>query len=276
MTAMPTVDQSREARQLEEDMQRLRGLRPIDDDFMRCLFRGNIPLAQFVLRIIMGKPDLVITDLNTQADMKRLAGARSLTLDVYATDDSKKKYDIEVQREGKGARPRRARYHASVMAVENLRAGQEFEELIDTYTIFITEKDFYGDGEPFYDIQRANLTSRKLFGDGDYIIYVNGEYRGDSELGKLMHDFSCSDPDDMYFKIVADGARYLKETKEGVETMCKAFEESRLDSAITASIDTYKEFGLDDEKIVKKIMERFGISFESAIRYVNEANLIMA
>ena len=58
--------------------------------------------------------------------------------------------------------------------------------------------------------------------------------------------------------------------------LSKAFEDARLDSAITASIDTYKEFGLDDEKIVKKIMERFGISFESAIRYVNEANLTMA
>ena len=78
MEALPAADQSREVRQLKEDLQRLRGLRPIDDDFMRCLFRDHIPLAQFVLRILMGKPDLVITELNTQADMKRLAGARSL------------------------------------------------------------------------------------------------------------------------------------------------------------------------------------------------------
>ena len=162
------------------------------------------------------------------------------------------------------------------MAVENLRAGQDFEELIDTYTIFITEKDFYGAGEPLYDIQRFNLTSGKPFEDGDYILYVNGEYRGESALGKLMHDFFCSNPDDMYYRIMADRTGYLKRTREGVETMCKAFEESRLDSAITASIDTYREFGLDDENIVKKIMERFGITLESAIRYVNEASLMMA
>lgn len=35
----------------QEDLQRLRGFRPIDDTFMRCLFRDNLPLAQFVLRI---------------------------------------------------------------------------------------------------------------------------------------------------------------------------------------------------------------------------------
>ena len=72
--------------QYQEDLQRLRGLRPIDDDFMRCLFKDNIPLAEFVLRIITDKPDLIITDCETQKDMKRLAGARSICLDAYGTD----------------------------------------------------------------------------------------------------------------------------------------------------------------------------------------------
>ena len=61
-----------------KDLERLRSLRPIDDDFMRCLFKDNIPLAEMVLRIITGKPDLVITNCQTQKDMKRLAGARSI------------------------------------------------------------------------------------------------------------------------------------------------------------------------------------------------------
>ncbi len=50
----------------QEDLRRLRRLRPIDDDFMRCLFKDNIPLAEFVLRIITDKRDLVITDCQTQ------------------------------------------------------------------------------------------------------------------------------------------------------------------------------------------------------------------
>ena len=39
-------------REHQEDLARLRGFRPIDDTFMRCLFRDNLPLAQLVLRII--------------------------------------------------------------------------------------------------------------------------------------------------------------------------------------------------------------------------------
>ena len=52
--------------------------------------------------------------------MKRVTGARSICLDAYATDSTGKKYDIEVQRSDNGADPHRARYHSSMMDVENL------------------------------------------------------------------------------------------------------------------------------------------------------------
>ena len=217
-------------KQHQEDLQRLRGLRPIDDDFMRCLFKDNIPLAEFVLRIITDKPDLIITDCETQKDMKRLAGARSICLDAYGTDSVGKKYDLEVQRQDKGADPHRARYHSSVMDIENLHSGQEFKELPDTYTIFIIEKDFYGQGEAVHPIERINLATGKSFEDGEHILYVNGEYRGESDIGKLMHDFNCTKADDMNFELMAERTRYLKEDPKGVNEMCKIMEDMRNES----------------------------------------------
>ena len=44
-----------EEQKRQQDLERLRQLRPIDDDFMRCLFKDNIPLAELVLRIITVK-----------------------------------------------------------------------------------------------------------------------------------------------------------------------------------------------------------------------------
>ena len=38
-------------------------LRPMDDTFMRGLFKENLPLAELVLRIITGKPDLILTKM---------------------------------------------------------------------------------------------------------------------------------------------------------------------------------------------------------------------
>ena len=261
---MNESEQQRKEREHQEDLQRLRGFRPIDDDFMRSLFKKNKELVQLVLRIITGKPDLQVVSFETQADMKRVTGARTICLDAYATDTAGKKYDIEIQRADRGAGPHRARYHSSVMDIENLDKGEQFEALPDTYTIFITEKDFFGEKEPVYQIQRMNLTTGKSFDDGAYILYVNGEYRGDSDVGKLMHDFNCTDAGDMQIDLLAQRTRYLKETPEGVSEMCKEMEimrdksraEGRAEGELKKARETainLQTMGLDMDSIAKAV-----------------------
>ena len=249
-------------REHQEDLQRLRGLRPIDDDFMRGLFKKNLPLAQFVLRIIIGKNDLVLTKCETQADMKRVTGARSICLDAYGSDAAGKKYDLEIQRADRGADPHRARYHSSVMDVENLDAGHEFRELPDTYTIFITEKDFFGKGEPLYLFRWTEVKSGEYLNDGAYILYVNGEYRGEDELGRLMHDFNCTNADDMNYHIIAERTRYLKENPEGVSEMCKAMEDMRNEAAREAAKEATKHTTLS---AILKMMKNLKLSAEDAM-----------
>ena len=68
------------------DLEKLALMRPMDDDLMRMMFRNNMPLAQKVLRILTGINDLVLTDNKTQYDLKHLLGARSICLDVLASD----------------------------------------------------------------------------------------------------------------------------------------------------------------------------------------------
>lgn len=236
----------------QKNLERLRKLRPIDDDFMRCLFKDNIPLVELVLRIITGKPDLVITEFQTQKDLKRLAGARSICLDAYGIDGSGKRYDLEIERAEKRADPHRARYHSSAMDIENLNPQQAFHELPDTFTIFLTEKDFFGKGHAVYPIERINLATGKPFADGEHILYVNGEYRGASDIGKLMHDFNCANADDMNFKLLADRTRYLKESAKGVSEMCRIMEdmvkEERREIARSMLSD-----GMSPEKISKYV-----------------------
>lgn len=99
----------------------------LDDTFCGGLFKDNLPLAELVLRIITGKKDLTLLKCETQADLKRVTGARSICLYAYAEDSTGKKYDMEVQRSDNGADPHRARYHSSVMDVENLDEKQVTE-----------------------------------------------------------------------------------------------------------------------------------------------------
>lgn len=227
---MNETELTKQERKHQEDLKRLQGFRPIDDTFMRGLLKDNMPLAEMILRILMFKPDLVLLKCITQADMKRVTGAKSICLDAYATDSMGKKYDIEVQRADDGADPHRARYHSSIMDIENLDAGQDCRMLPDTYIIFITENDYYEAGKPVYKIQNMNITLNEPFNDGAHIMYVNGTYRDDSDLGWLMHDFSCTNAEDMHFALLAEKTRYLKENPKGVNEMCKVMEDLRNES----------------------------------------------
>ena len=63
-----------------------------------------------------------------------------------------------------------------------LTASQKPKELKDSYVIFITENDYFDKSEPIYRINRT-LESGEMFNDGSHIIYVNGDYQGDDDIG---------------------------------------------------------------------------------------------
>ncbi len=207
-----------------ELIKRIQEFRLLDDDFMSKVFEDDYECIELMLHIIMGKQDLKVQKAHTQYNIKNLEG-RSVRLDIYAVDTTGKKYNIEVQRAGKGADVKRARYNSSVIDTKSLPAGVDYASLPETYVIFITENDVIGGNKSVYHIDRVIKETGEAFGDGAHIIYVNGAYRDETPIGLLMHDFSCKDPNDMHYKILADKTRYFKEDKEGVAAMCKIMEE---------------------------------------------------
>jgi hypothetical protein len=67
--------------------------------------------------------------------------------------------------------------------------------------------------------------TNESFEDGSYIIYVNGSYKGEDSIGKLMHDFRCKKSSEMFYDELSDGVKHFKETEGGRKFMCKAVEE---------------------------------------------------
>ncbi len=181
------------------------------------------------MQIVLEKPDLKVLDVRTQVFVENLLN-RSVRLDILATDSTGAKLNMEVQCSDKGAGRKRARYNSSMMDANLLKKGGDFDKLPETWVIFITENDVMGKGLPLYPIERCFLETGERFEDGSHILYVNGAYRGDTPIGKLMHDFSCTDAADMYYGILANRVRFFKESKEGIEIMCKAMEDMRNES----------------------------------------------
>ena len=206
----------------QEDLQRLRGFRLLDDDFMTKVFE-DISCAELLLRIILNDEGIRVLEAHSQRGIKNLQG-RSVKLDILAVDSHNRVFNVEVQRSDRGAGAKRARYNSALIDANVTEPGDQYEDLNETFVIFIIENDVMKAGLPIYHIDRVVRETGKLFEDEEHIIYVNSQIKDETKLGRLMHDFSCTDAKDMYNKVLADRVRYFKEDERGVEIMCREME----------------------------------------------------
>ena len=206
----------------QEDLQRLRGFRLLDDDFMTKVFE-DISCAELLLRIILNDEGIHVLEAHSQRGIKNLQG-RSVKLDILAVDSHNRVFNVEVQRSDRGAGAKRARYNSALIDANVTEPGDQYEDLNETFVIFITENDVMKAGLPIYHIDRVVRETGKLFEDEEHIIYVNSQIKDETKLGRLMHDFSCTDAKDMYNKVLADRVRYFKGDERGVEIMCREME----------------------------------------------------
>lgn len=88
--------------------------------------------------------------------------------------------------------------------MNTLNPGQDFDELPESYVIFITRDDALGYGLPTYHVDRKIEEAGEAFKDEAHIIYVNSKIQDDTELGRLMHDLHCKNAEDMYSGVLAE------------------------------------------------------------------------
>lgn len=204
----------------------IKKLRLIDDIFFSAYFENNPKDVQYILRIILDKPDLKVWEVQTQKSVENIYG-RSVRLDVFATDEDGKLYNIEVQRTDAGAIPARARCNSSMLDYHELAKQKNFDELPETFVIFITEHDVLRGGKKIYHIDRIVRETQKNFADGTHIIYVNGSYKGEpgNPLNDLIHDFFCENSGDMCHRQLAESIQCFKDNKFGGSNMSSVIRE---------------------------------------------------
>jgi hypothetical protein len=190
-----------------------------DDPLMRRVFENNIPVTQLLLRIILEDDTIKVKRVSAQHALNNLHG-HSLILDVLAEDAEGKLINIEVQNDSGGASPQRARYHSALLDANYFAKGAPYDEIFQSYVIFITKEDVLKEARPIYHIYRTIDESGNLFKDRNNIVYINGAYPlNNTPLGKLIHDFKCQNPDEMFYKELKNTIKSLKETEEGAKLM---------------------------------------------------------
>ena len=209
--------------ELEERYERyrdvLKDLTLMSDSFMRAVLK-NPECTEEVLRTILSKKQLKVISQTLQADYKNLQG-RSAILDCVAVDREHNLYNVEIQQKREGASPKRARYHSGLLDMNLLEQGEAYQKLPNSYVIFITETDVLGYHLPIYHISRKIRENGEDFPDCAHIIYVDSKNQEDTALGRLMHDFHCKEPEEMYNPVLRQQVYQFKNTREGVKLMCR-------------------------------------------------------
>lgn len=249
----------------QKNLQHIQEFCLMDDVFFTKCFEGDTECVQLVLQIVLNKPDLQVLESHTQVFVENIMN-RSVRFDVLATDADGRYYNIEIQRTDKGAGYRRARYNSAMIDANLLEKGNDFDALPETYVIFITENDVIGEGRAIYQVERFFVESGIPFDDGTHIVYVNGSYRGNSPIGKLMHDFACKEPSEMNYDVLAERAKFFKESKEGTTIMSKVLEDmvlqAKKEERQENQIETAKRMLKDGLLSIEKVAEYAGLNLD--------------
>ena len=164
---------------------------------------------------------------------------------------------------------KRARYNSSLIDANVTEPGEQYQNLNETYVVFITENDVLGENLPIYHVDRIIRETGKMFNDQSHIIYVNSQIKDETALGKLMHDFTCTNAKDMYYEVLADRVHYFKEDEKGVAIMCKAMEDMNgdIEEVINALITADQAEKMKAIRMARLMIEDGKLSYEDIAMY---------
>ena len=257
----------------QEILDAIKKFRLIDDEFFHSCFEGCIECMELLLRIILGKPHLIVTEMHTQQEVPNIFG-REAGFDVFARDADGTEYNVEVQRADKGAVPKRARFNACMLDTMCIEKGTKWKDFPPNAVIFITENDVLGGGLPIYHIRRyIEELGFHLFEDASEIIYVNASYQGKTPLGWLLHDFRCQDPKDMHYKVLAERANFFKNNEHGVSQLSKIMEEIRENGVAETTRNIIRNLLVNTNLSKEEIAKNANTSVDEVIRIAKESGL---
>ncbi len=232
---------------IEKRRELIDDMTPMDDVMFTCIFRNNIPAMTTLLRVLLGEKDIKVRSVKTN-DKAARPGFHSVVFDALVEGSDGRLYDVEVQKDSRGADPRRMRFYASAMDSLALGRGEDYRSLLPSCLFIITEHDYWGKGADKIVFERYSKEHGIDMNDGQRICYINGEANGETEIGKMMHDFRCTKGEEMYYNEIGKRVIELKTTEKGISEMDKKLK-SVIDEYMKDSIDQTRAQSIETGKV---------------------------
>lgn len=96
---------------------------------------------------------------------------------------------MEMQVKKEANLPKRSRYYHSQIDMEVLLSGKDYEQLPDTYVIFICDYDSMGENLYQYSLRTCCEENGRVVRDGSFTYWLNTKGSNDSKVSAALRSF---------------------------------------------------------------------------------------
>ena len=182
----------------------------LSNNFIFCrVMSENLDLCkdflEMLLNIQIERLELSETEKTIDVDFL----SKGVRFDVYVKDGTGRCFDIEMQTTDRRNLPKRARYYQGILDISNLNQGFDYEELHESYIIFLCLDDVFKKGLPIYTFRNVCEEDGKTpLNDGTIKVFCNARKYDKMPTERLRTFF-----------------RYLLENKADSSGFAKSLEE---------------------------------------------------
>lgn len=150
---------------------------PLANNFMFGMVMRIEEVCQAFLEALFQKEIARIEFITKEADLSDTYMGHGIRLDIYLQDENNTRYNIEMQLARQDAIERRIRYYQGGIDRDFLDKGADYDELPESYVIFICNFDYFGAGLACYErVSHIKGLDNMPYEDGSHAILLNTRY----------------------------------------------------------------------------------------------------
>ena len=160
----------------------------IRDAFMFAAVMSDSEICRRVLELALKIP-ISEVHVQTEKTMAYHPEYHGVRLDVYAADTDRTRFNVEMQVKLQKFLPKRSRYYHDQIDMDALLTGVSYENLPDTYVIFICDFDPFDDGLYRYSTGTYCEETGNRVNDGVETVYLNAHGKNRKDIPEELLQF---------------------------------------------------------------------------------------
>lgn len=234
-------------------------------------------LIEEMLNVKVGKIEYIEEQKTIDLDFS----SKGIRLDVYLEDENRI-FNIEMQVSNKVNIMKRSRFYQSLIDLNNLQSGEDYDNLKESYIIFICTYDLFKLGLPKYTFQNVCLEDYSLKSDdGAYKVVFNTKAfsKASSEnLKAILQYINGEKVQNKFVDVLDSKVNSVKNNEEWrrefmlmklkeMDIARDNYSKGKLEGMIK-QINALKDFNIPYDKIINKIIEDYNVTEDEVKKYL--------